>query len=86
MRTSICAASNAGVDELLSRLVKNGVFSLTFASVHGDDEERESPAYFEQALKALATQLAAGKVALSSLFRQIAIRSPCDGGLAIDFD
>jgi hypothetical protein len=46
MRTLVCAASNAGVNELLSRLVKNGVFSLNFASVHGDDEERESPAYF----------------------------------------
>jgi hypothetical protein len=56
------------VDELLSRLVKNGVFSLNIASVNGDDEERESTAYFERALKALATQLAAGKVAISSLF------------------
>jgi hypothetical protein len=68
MRTLICAASNAGVEELLSRLAKNGVFSLNIASVHEDDEERESPAYFERALKALATQLAAGKVAISSLF------------------
>jgi AAA domain len=54
MRTFICAASNAGVDELLSKLVKTGVFSFNFSSVHGDEEERESLAYFKRALKALA--------------------------------
>jgi hypothetical protein len=71
MRTLIFAAPNAGVEELLSRLVENGAFLLNFASIHGNDEEHESPAYFERALKALSTQLAAGKVTLLSSFDKL---------------
>ena len=84
-RTLICAASNAGVDQILSRLRKEGVLDLNLDSVTGSDHTTTS-AYFMNALKSLHEKLSNHEITYIFLFSSSSIRPPSNQVQTIDID
>jgi hypothetical protein len=84
-RTLVRSASNAGIDQILSSLILDGVFALTLDSISGK-EQPGSATYFENTIRQLNEQIEKGTVDYSSLFGTRALRSPQQKVQRIDED
>jgi AAA domain len=70
LRTLICAASNAGVDEVLRKLVSQGVMTLNFESITGVEVDIGSPTYFDRAISKILPKNLRKEVDVQSLFKK----------------
>jgi AAA domain len=74
LRTLVCAASNAGVDEVLRKLVSKGVMTLNFESITGCEGDIGSPTYFNRAISKMLEKNLRKEVDVQSLFKKAEIR------------
>jgi DNA polymerase III delta prime subunit len=72
--TLICAASNAGVNEVLCKLVSQGVMTLNFESITEMEGDIGSPTYFDRAISKMLEKNLRKEVDVQSLFKKAEIR------------
>jgi superfamily I DNA and/or RNA helicase len=88
LRSLICTASNAGLDQILSSFVKEGIATLNFDEITGMRQARQSGSSngFEDALMTLFDKVEKGKVTYESMFGSRTIRAPNNHVDSLDED